>query len=474
MGDSSVLLTFDELASAVEGSILANGSSAVGISAVATDSRAVVAGSLFVPLIGEFQDGHAYVRTALESGASAVFIDNLHAKKDGGLYRELAARHSACVIAVENTLRALQDAARFYRAKFPNLLRIGVTGSSGKTTCKEILASLFQQRYKVVMNEGNLNSETGLPLSVFSIRDHHEVGIFELGMNRRGEIREIAQVLSPDLALITNIGTAHIGILGSKAAIAEEKKSIFGFFSDTCVGFVPERDEWTAFLSQVHSGRVETYGRFSTQGFEGSEDLGIDGTLIAYRGLKIRFPLPGPYNLMNALGAISVSEHAGLEPDEIKKGLEGVTPLFGRAQVLREQGRTVIVDCYNANPDSMEKALEFYSSLPWRGKKVLVLGSMLELGDESEREHDRICALVSRSDADQVLLFGDDMLSAGRRCDWAGMDVELCGSMEELNRILLAVIEEGDLVFLKGSRGMALERTLPSIVPGYSGGSSHA
>lgn len=473
MADNAVLLTLDELISAVEGNVLANESTAFGVSSVATDSRAVTLGSLFVPLIGEYQDGHLYVPVALEAGAPCVLVDSIHADEDGDRYIELAKKNRACVIVVNNTLRALQDAARYYVTKFPNLMKIGVTGSSGKTTTKEILASVFQERFRVVMNEGNLNSETGLPLSVFRIRGDHEVGIFELGMNRKGEINEIAKVLSPDLALITNIGTAHIGILGSKSAIAEEKKSIFAFFSEHCVGFVPERDEWTAFLSDVRSGTVITYGRFSTEGIEGSEDLGINGSLIRYRGTEIHLTLPGPYNLQNAFGAIALAAYVGLTPVEIARGISRVKPLFARAQIISGK-RTVILDCYNANPDSMEKAINFCSSLAWTGKKIFVLGSMLELGTESEREHERVCLQAAHSDATIVFLFGDDITRAGKRIDWEGMACHACDALEDLQSELAKAVEDGDLVFLKGSRGMALERALPSIDPDYASGVHHA
>ncbi len=472
MADNQALLTIEELVSSVEGSVLVNGASTVGVFGVAADSRAVRAGYLFVPLIGEFQDGHSYIPAAIDAGATCVFVDREHARLHEDSYRP-AAEGKAWVIAVEDTLRALQDAAKFYVSKFPRLLKIGVTGSSGKTTTKEILASIFRERYRVVMNEGNLNSETGLPLSVFRIREEHEVGIFELGMNRRGEIGEIAGVLSPRLALITNIGTAHIGILGTKAAIAEEKKSIFSEFTEGCTGFVPERDEWTSYLSDIRKGEVFTYGRFSTPGYDGAEDRGIDGTAIYYGGERISFPLPGAYNLANAIGAIALASHAGLSVSEIKRGLEGVKPLFGRAQILRGK-RTAIVDCYNANPDSMEKAIDFCSSLTWKGKKIFVIGSMLELGEESRAEHDKICAQLSASDADRVFLFGEDMIAAGSGIDWDGMDCRSFDTIESLSEALAEGTEDGDLVFLKGSRGMALERVLPAALPGYSGEAYHA
>lgn len=471
MADSHVLMTVEETTKAVNGTCLCDYSSIRGFSSVVTDSRNVLPGSLFVPLMGEKQDGHAYIAKALESGASVVFVDSLHGDGSASLFCSLGKQYGASFIVVENTLHALQDAARHYVSLFPRLVKIGITGSSGKTTTKEIVASIFSRKYSVVMNEGNLNSETGLPLSVFKIRNNHEVGIFEMGMNRREEIREIARVLSPSLALITNIGTAHIGILGTQRAIAEEKKSIFAFFDDTCTGFVPEDDDWRDFLSDVRSGVIKTFGLKTTEGFSGADDLGIDGTLIHYEGRDIRFGLPGPYNLKNALGALALARHAGFSPDEIKRGLEAVKPLFGRAEIFRGE-KTVMLDCYNANPDSMESALDFCRSIKWGGKKLYVLASMLELGAESAEAHRVICRLAARSGADRVFLFGDEMVDAGRSVEWDGVEVGFYSTIEDLSLALSGAARAGDFVFIKGSRGMALERLCPAL--GVTNGSEAA
>jgi UDP-N-acetylmuramoyl-tripeptide--D-alanyl-D-alanine ligase len=455
-------MTISELVSAVNGVCLNNHAPDKGFASVVTDSRNVLPGSLFVPLMGEFQDGHTYIPKALESGASVVFVDRAHGDGSAALFTTLGKQYDAVFIVVENTLHALQDAALAYVRKFPGLIRIGITGSSGKTTTKEIAGSIFSERYRVIMNEGNLNSETGLPLSVFRIRKEHEVGIFELGMNRKDEISEIARVLSPSIALITNIGTAHIGILGTQAAIAEEKKNIFSFFDPNGAGFVPEDDSFRAYLSDVTSGTVFPFGPESTKGFESAEDLGIDGSLIRYAGLEIRLPLPGRYNLKNALGAIALARYAGISPEEIKRGIEKVKPLFGRAEVIRGD-ITVMLDCYNANPDSMESALDFCANLEWKGKKIFVLGSMLELGEESAEAHRRVCSLAADSGVDRVFLFGDDMVRAGQTTDWYGVEVSSHTDIEDLSRALANTAKKGDLVFLKGSRGMALERVCPAL-----------
>ncbi len=472
MADTALLMSVSELAEAVHGTILCDFSPHNGFFSVATDSRNVLPGSLFVPLMGEFRDGHTFINKALDQGAAVVFVDAAHEAGSASLFCTLGKQYAAAFIIVENTLRALQDAAGAYLDKFPRLMRVGITGSSGKTTTKEIVGSIFSQKYNVVMNEGNLNSETGLPLSVFKVRKEHEVGVFELGMNRRGEISEIARVLRPALALITNIGTAHIGILGSQQAIAEEKKEIFSFFESTSTGFVPEDDPWGDFLSDVRSGSVLRYGKTSTPGFTGARGLGIDGTLIRYEGRDVRFPLPGPYNLKNALGAIALARHAGVGADKIKAGIESVKPLFGRAEIVRGDV-TLMLDCYNANPDSMESALEFCRDLEWAGRKIFVLGSMLELGEESPQAHRKVCALARDSNPDRVYLFGREMVESGAAVDWGSVPVEFHTDIDALSAALANARREGDFYFVKGSRGMALERACPAITgqgPSDNGG----
>lgn len=462
MADFSMLMSVPRLVEAVGGICLNNNSEVSGFSSVATDSRNVVPRSLFVPLRGEFQDGHIYIKNAVVAGASVIFVDSEYERSSSNILSALWGSHPVVFIMVENTLRALQDAAGAYVSFFPDLLKIGITGSSGKTTTKEIIASIFSRKYSVVMNEGNLNSETGLPLSVFKIRKEHEAGIFELGMNRRGEIAEIAKVLLPSLALITNVGTAHIGILGTSQAIADEKKAIFSFFNDNCAGFIPEDDPRRDYLSQIAAGSIHTFGPNTTAGYEGFENLGIDGTLIRYEGLGIHFSLPGFFNLKNALAAITLSRYAGLSPSLIKAGIELVKPLFGRTEILRGE-ITILLDCYNANPESMESALELCRTLEWNGKKIIVLGSMLELGQESVASHRKICGLASESGADSIFLFGEDIVHAGQTIEWKNIEPGYFTDIDELSSALLKTVQKGDLVFLKGSRGMALERVCPVL-----------
>ncbi|MEW6563888.1 MAG: UDP-N-acetylmuramoyl-tripeptide--D-alanyl-D-alanine ligase [Spirochaetota bacterium] len=458
MGDA-MLMTLDALVQAVQGTVLYSGRKAqAGFSSVAIDSRKVTEAGLFVALPGSSQDGHQYIDNAFNSGASIVLMqeDRLEAYRNRAL--SAAQLHDGALIVVPKTLLALQQAARAYIDEFPGLLKIGITGSSGKTTVKELTAAIMGQEKRVIMNEGNLNSETGLPLSVFSVRPEHQVGVFEMGMNRPGEIGELAAVLRPDIALITNIGTAHIGILGSKDAIAEEKKAIFSQFNGKQVGLIPEYDAYADFLQHSVQGHIKLYGPRTTAPFGGGRNLGLDGIEFIWNQKSITIPLAGQHNLLNALAAAALAQEAGAGAEAIQRGLASVKPLFGRGEIFKGPV-TLIRDCYNANPESTIAAIEFCDELEWSGRRIYVIGSMLELGSESELEHQRVARVLAHSKADIIYLFGAETACMQDLIAETGTHQVLhTTDMDLLKSTLAESLVQGDLVLLKGSRGVALER----------------
>ncbi|MCL2069974.1 MAG: UDP-N-acetylmuramoyl-tripeptide--D-alanyl-D-alanine ligase [Treponema sp.] len=452
------LMSFSGLSHAIGGRLFAGeGKQAAdlrmeGFSSVSIDSRVITPGGLFVALRGSSLDGHRFVDAAFKAGACGALVA-LSAMEDAGIgLLGLAQRCNRVLVAVEDSLKGLQEAAAAYLKQFSGLLKIGITGSAGKTTTKEIAAAIIGQEKKVVMNEGNLNSETGLPLSVFKVRAEHQVGVFEAGMNRPGEIAELAAVLNPDLALITNIGSAHIGILGSRRRIAEEKKQIFSAFNTGNTALIPEADEFRDFLSQGIRGRTVFYGPSSLTGLGGLKDLGLEGTGIIWEGEAVRFALPGKYNLSNAFAAIALALELPVRAASIRRGLESVKPLFGRGEIF--YGRTTLIrDCYNSSPESAQAALDFCDSLEIPGRRIYVMGSMLELGDSSEAAHADLGRRLAASRADKVFLFGDEMSSAA---DQLGESF-YTQNMDELSKALDGYVKNGDLVLLKASRGCELE-----------------
>jgi UDP-N-acetylmuramoyl-tripeptide--D-alanyl-D-alanine ligase len=465
MTESVQLFTASEAASAVGGSLVGSGSAR--ISSVVVDSRKAEAGSLFVALPGERTDGHAYVETALRSGSSCVIVRSDRRPSLGPGGEALAAELGAALIFVPDALAALQALAASYRRRFPRLLRLGITGSSGKTTTKECVAAILGRSRSVILNPGNLNSDIGLPLSVFAIREGHEVGVFEMGMNRAGEMGELAAVYEPDIALITNVGTAHIGILGSRDAIAAEKKKIFSRFDGGQAGFVWEDDDYEAFLKEGVRGEVFDFGPRSTAGLRVLKDRGLGGYDLEWRGREFTFPLPGRHNLADAIGALAASVRAGASDEDVAEGLSSVKPLFGRSELL-EGELTILRDCYNANPDSVEAAIGLCDSVEWAGRKVYVLGTMLELGDESESAHRAMGEIAGKSAADALFFFGEEAkgaFEAARLASFKG-PVFFETDFDRLLAEARAYLRKGDLVLLKASRGMALERLADGLLGG--------
>ena len=452
------LMSYGELSDSLGLSLLAF-SPKNGFNSVVIDSREAKEGSLLFALNGTKCDGHSFIEEAFKAGAGGAVVDAC--KLESFNLVNIAKKYKKNLIVTENTLKSLQGSARVYLEKFKNLVKIGITGSSGKTTTKEITAAIISSEKNTVMNKGNLNSETGLPLSAFEVRDFHEVGVFELGMNRKDEITEIADVLKPNIALITNIGSAHIENFGSKEKILIEKKSIFKYFTNDNIALIPSDDEYSAELARNVTGNVKFYGTGSFKELEGTRSLGLDGTEIIWAGEKIHFALPGKHCLEDAMAAIAIAKEIPVSGSAIKKGLESVKPLFGRQEILK--GRvTVIQDCYNANPESTAKSIEFCDSVEWKGRKVYVIADMLELGEVSREAHSRIGSLLAKSRADGIFLFGGEIEAAVPLL--RNKTVFFTKEIEELSAALDNFLSDGDLVLLKGSRGCALERLTDTIL----------
>ncbi len=480
------LLTFDELLESVYGKYIGfagGGAKVFGFTSVATDSRNVKPGSLFVPLIGEKQDGHKYIPQAIEAGASVIFVTNSVYQNNAKLYMDYAAENlDRTFIAVENNLTALQNAARAYVQKFPNLIKIGITGSSGKTTTKEILTSILKEKYNVVATEGNFNSETGLPLSVFNIRPEHQVGVFEMGMNRKNEIGEIARVLAPNYAIITNIGNAHIGILGSRENIAEEKKKIFKYINENGAAFVSDEDDFANFLLDGVKGKRVRYGKNVPQEASGVQFIsndGIEGTRFAVDGKETCLNIPGLYNYTNALGCIALAKTLGLGAREVCAGIEKVRSVDGRGNVIAintkknsngESKKVMLMyDCYNANPDSMEKAINLCGSLEIKGRLIFVLGDMKELGSSSAEEHSRIGALATLSKPNLIVFVGPEMENGAKAAKLSGFsNIKYfpTADVDKVSECVLDYVNDDDFILLKASHSMNFDMIAQKIDAG--------
>ena len=440
------------------------GSGETTFSSVVIDSRLVVKGSLFVALKGERSDGHDFLKNAADSGATILVVDlalNSKAVQDDIKY---CLNLGASILKVDNTLKALQLLAKSYIAKFPKLIRIGVTGSSGKTTTKEILGAILSTRYKVVMTEGNFNSEIGLPLMAFKVRSGDEVLILEMGIDHVGEMDDLVSILNPQLALITHIGSAHIGKFGKQSILAEEKGKIFSNFKDDCVGFISQSDDAAFNEKKKYLGRTFLYGDRYNKGFEFS-NKGIDGWRIKSGRDEVLFPLHGKYNLHNFFAAVSVASYLGIDSSSILQGVSTVKPLFGRGRIIRGDV-SIIEDCYNANEQSVISVLDFFRELSWEGRKILVLGSMKELGTISAEIHSKIGKIISNYKFDMIFLYGEEVLWTYKSIDLSSFfgGVYYFDDFEKLKEQVIEKKSSGDLWLLKGSRSMELEKLEPFLL----------
>ena len=451
-----------DVAHATDGTLL--GSKAKAIYKVSHDSRNLAPESLFIALRGAKVDGHSFIEQALQRGASAILIERDFYSQNQERIAALLSQYQAALILVPNSLKALQRLALSYMAGFKGLKRIGITGSSGKTTTKELVGSVLASTFSTYISEGNLNSEIGVPLAIFGLSPEYQYAVFEMGIDHEGEMDVLAELVKPQFAIITNIGFAHLEALGSQENIALEKKKITRYLTADDVLFLFEGEPFFDLLVQNLNCKIVTYGLRSTQGLKGVKDLGLNGFAINWEGLQILFPLLGSHNLQNALAALSLASYLKLPPLRVKMALEKARPFFGRAE-LEPGAVTVLKDCYNANPDSMAKALQFLHSLSWQGRKLAVLGSMKELGKDSQALHAKLGGLAAESSLDLAFFFGEEMEQA--YAAWCRVRSKeqafFFTDIEELKSKLEEIIKPGDIVLVKASRAMELERIIPLL-----------
>ena len=435
---------------------------------VAIDSRACTDGALFFALPGSVADGHEFVASARRAGAVAAVVRSSTAP--GG------SPWSLPVVVVEDALIALQRLAGWYVTTHlsDGTIRIGVTGSNGKTTTKEMLASILRHFGTCFASSGNLNSETGLPLSVLATPPRVPFAVYEMAMSNPGEMAPLAHIVRPHHAVITNIGTAHIGLLGSREAIAREKKQITAAFNGDQTLYVPEDDDFRAFLSQAVTGTVRLTGP-ETQNAQLEATTDDGGVAIRIGDERVVLPLPGIHNGRNALIAAAVAGELGFDAVEALRAVAALRLPDGRAQTVEQDGVRIINDAYNANPDSMGAALTMAEHM---GATVLILGDMLELGAYEEEGHRRIVAAARASDARVVCFVGPCFARAvetaehddGRRNDESRRIITVPDAAA-VGPAVAHLLRDGDTVFLKGSHGLALETTIPHLRKGTA---SHA
>lgn len=430
---------------------------------IAIDSRACMAHTLFVGLVGTRANGADYLEDALKKGACIAILQKPEQSFKAIEYKELCNEYKAALFLVENPLKALHKLAQSYVARFPHLIKIAITGSSGKTTLKEMLYAILSEKASTIATIGNLNSETGLPLSCFNIQRHHKYAVLEMGTNHPGEIADLVQIFPPDFAVITNIGTAHVGQFGSTEAIAIEKRMIFSRFTGKEVAFIPQKDHFAGLLAENIRGRAVFCSASTLKRFEHVQDMGLDGWIIYYHNHKIRLSLAGRHNLNNALLAIEIAYQIDIKPAMIKTGLEKIHAMAGRSQLIR--GRiTVFNDCYNASPESMHAALSLMGPLRY-ARKIAFLGEMKELGETSAQAHTDLAPYIIQARLDTVFLLGIAMKSLEVRLKELCFLGQIfpCSTYEQAELKLINFLKDDDLLLIKGSNSLGLHRLIQPL-----------
>ncbi len=446
-GTRAASFTTEDIIAATGGEILSSGPDS--FAGVSIDSRTIRAGELFIALRGERFDGHEFLPDALRKGNGAI----IHSGDARGV-------PGKTVVRVPDTLKALQDIARFHRARHA-IAVVGVTGSNGKTTTKELIASILAARFRVLRNEGNLNNQIGLPLTLTKMEAGHEAVVLEMGASAPGDIRDLCRIAKPDYGVLTNIGRAHLEGFGDMETVRETKLELL----ETVQVAVANADDLFLMEGIRRAGFRRALVRY---GNEATADVRAVDPRVSEDGLAfgIRFPdrrtidvnarLAGLFNVSNILAAASVGYLFGVDPLLMKSAIELFAGVSRRMEIKEYRGMKVICDVYNANPSSMHAALVELARMR-KGRAIAVLGDMLELGAYEEEAHRDIGRALSALAVDVLIAAGRRMASAVSEFNGTAYR---CERAEEAGAILREVGREGDTVLIKGSRGMQMERVL--------------
>ncbi|MBU1274460.1 MAG: UDP-N-acetylmuramoyl-tripeptide--D-alanyl-D-alanine ligase [Proteobacteria bacterium] len=435
---------------------------------VSTDSRSLQPGELFVALSGPNFDGHDFLDRAFEAGAAAALVLR-DAQPPSG--------NGHCLLEVEDTLTALGQLAAAWRREHSALVA-AVTGSNGKTTTKEMLAAILGQRHRVLATRGNLNNLIGLPLTLLRLREVHSACVVEMGMNAPGEIARLTEIAAPEAGVITNVGPAHIGMLGSLEAIAAAKGELFDGLSPAATAVVNLDDPFLAPYAASLPWRVVSFGIDSMAEVRAGEIKAAGGGQtfvldLAGETLRVRLAAPGRHNVMNALAAAATAWSLGQGADAVAAGLESFTPVAGRLALAGAPGGPAVVDdTYNANPASVACGLSAAVSLAQGRPLVLILGDMKELGDYAAELHRQTGLLAAQAGCRLVVALGRHAEQVAQGAREGGMSPEqtlIFAVMDELLEEITQLLDTRDLVLVKGSRSMAMERVVARIGGGQGG-----
>ncbi|HHT63915.1 MAG: UDP-N-acetylmuramoyl-tripeptide--D-alanyl-D-alanine ligase [Bacillota bacterium] len=420
---------------------------------ISTDSRKIKTGDLFIALQGENFDGHDFIGMAVEKGASAVIA---HKPVSEGL--------AVPVIMVTDTSKALLDLAGYYRQKFFKPV-IAVTGSVGKTSTKNIIGAVLSSKLSVHKTEANFNNNIGLPLTILQWEDEHDVMVLEMGMRGFGEISALTRVARPSIAVITNIGISHLERLGSRENILRAKMEIVEGFGEKGLLMLNGNDPLLSKVASGYSGKIVYVGReidadYTAYDIVNKGEEGVSFKVkLENREYTFNIPAVGEHHVANALFGIACGVELGLKPEEIISGLENFRPEKLRGDILERSGIKFINDCYNASPDSMKAALKILANLA-RGKRAIaVIGNIFELGEMAGPGHYQVGEMCRELNIDFTAIIGENAPDVARGIG-DSKKYRIFDNHEAIVRFLKGYLKKGDVVLIKGSRGMRMEKIL--------------
>ncbi|SEP54687.1 UDP-N-acetylmuramoyl-tripeptide--D-alanyl-D-alanine ligase [Flavobacterium urocaniciphilum] len=414
-------------------------------SGIATDNRKINPDNIFVALKGDNFNGNKFALSALENGAKYAIIDEAEYKLDNRF------------ILVENSLLALQRLANYHRKQL-NITIVGLTGSNGKTTTKELINAVLSQKYNTKATLGNLNNHIGVPLTLLSFDNTTEMGIVEMGANHQKEIEMLCEICEPDFGYITNFGKAHLEGFGGTEGVIKGKSELYNFLASNNKTAIVNIDDTIQNEKTQNLNRI-TFGLNNNDCFVNIKNIETNPMVkIEFENITIQSHLIGLYNANNINAAITIGKHFGVSNEQIKFGLENYIPNNNRSQLLEKNSNKIILDAYNANPSSMNAALTNFFQLEEQNK-VAILGDMFELGNESSDEHRKLIEFCFNHEEITFYFVGHDFNNHKN----SNSNMHFYESFETFKTAFSEIKKENNFILIKGSRGMSLERTLELI-----------
>ena len=425
------------------------------VTAITTDSRKVEMGGLFVPIVGERVDAHKFIPQVMEAGALATLSER---SLEDAAYP---------YIMVESSLQAVKDIAEFYLEQL-QIPVVGITGSVGKTSTKEVIASVLKEKYRTLKTLGNFNNELGLPLTIFRLRDEDEIAVLEMGISEFGEMTRLAKIAKPDTCVITNIGTCHLENLGDRDGVLKAKTEIFKYLKKDG-NIILNGDDDKLSTVQEYEGKLPQFFGFS-------EDMAVYADEVVSRGLKgmtcrihvggesfvADIPMPGRHMVYNALAATAVGKLYGLTNEQIRQGIESLEPVSGRFHMIETEKFLIVDDCYNANPMSMKASLDVLKD--GAGRRVAILGDMGELGENEVALHEQVGSHAGSCGIDVCICVGTLSAHMAEKAKESGkIQVIYEESRESLLEHLLEYVQQGDTILVKASHFMKFEEVVNKL-----------